>query len=126
MRPTDPCTNEPLLSSGVLLLEKVLVDLDDLYGLFDLDAHAVADHERSEAGAFDEYNPGGDGLRVVAGAAAESGGGDEHSLVGLVAVECPDEGLDFGSADRRIECVAFRLDVYATEAGVLQAEHSGV
>src|SRR5699024_7227156 len=83
-------------------------------------ADAVADHQRGHAGAVDQDDSSGNGLGVGAGASAEAGGGDEHALIGLIAMECAHESLYLGSADAGIERVSLCLDVDTTEAeGVL-------
>src|SRR5699024_7174843 len=57
---------------------------------------------------------------VLLCATTEACGGDEHALVGLVPVQCTDEGLDLWSTDGGVQGVALRLHVDAAEAeGVL-------
>lgn len=41
------------------LLEEVLIDGDDVIGALNLDAHAVLDHQGSEAFSVDQNDPGG-------------------------------------------------------------------
>jgi hypothetical protein len=69
-------------------------------GALEADADIVVDHEGREHGAVDEDDAHvAEAADVVDRVAGEAGGGDEDALVGRLAVQGADEGLDRGATD---------------------------
>ncbi len=96
----------------LLLREVVGVELLDLVDLVGTDAHpqVEVDHQLRQALPVDQDHLGIDRSGVIDRRLREGPSGDEHALLGVFAVQGPDELLDLGTADRALPLLGLQVD----------------